>query len=64
PSYDLWRDFPYEYAHGRLAIDVINGGPDLREWVDDTGAGPDALDAAASHDEAAWVQTVRRHLLY
>ncbi len=64
PSYDLWRDFPYEYAHGRLAIDVINGGPALREWVDDAEAGPDALDAPASHDEAAWVQTVRGHLLY
>jgi uncharacterized protein YbbC (DUF1343 family) len=64
PDYDLWRDFPYEYATGRLAIDVINGGPALREWVDDAGAGPDALDALASHDEAAWVQAVREHLLY
>ena len=64
PSYDLWRDFPYEYELDRLAIDVINGGPALREWVDDAGAGPDALDAAASHDEAAWVQSVRGCLLY
>ena len=35
PDYPLWRDFPYEYEHGKLAIDVINGGPLLREWVDD-----------------------------
>ena len=27
PDYPLWRDFPYEYERGRLAIDVINGGP-------------------------------------
>ena len=27
PEYDLWRDFPYEYAFGRLPIDVINGWP-------------------------------------
>ena len=27
PDYDLWRDFPYEYEFGKLAIDVINGGP-------------------------------------
>ena len=26
PDYDLWRDFPYEYEFGKLAIDVINGG--------------------------------------
>ncbi|HEV2531157.1 DUF1343 domain-containing protein, partial [Phenylobacterium sp.] len=27
PDYDLWRDFAYEYEVGKLAIDVINGGP-------------------------------------
>ena len=35
PDYPLWRDFAYEYENGRLAIDLINGGPALREWVDD-----------------------------
>jgi len=64
PDYPLWRDFPYEYELERLAIDVINGGPTLREWVDDSAARPDDLDALASADEAAWVQTVREHLLY
>lgn len=66
PDYEIWRgtDFKYEYTEDVLAIDVINGGPGLREWVDDPGAGPDALDALASEDEAAWVQTVRGHLLY
>ena len=66
PDYDLWRgeDFKYEYTNDVLAIDVINGGPSLREWVDNAGAGPDALDALASADEAAWVATVREHLLY
>ncbi|MEE4539134.1 MAG: DUF1343 domain-containing protein, partial [Erythrobacter sp.] len=64
PDYPLWRDFPYEYELDRLAIDVINGGPGLREWVDDAGAAPGDLDALASADEAAWVQAVRGHLLY
>lgn len=64
PDYDLWRDFPYEYELDRLAIDVINGGPGLREWVDDPAASPDALDFQTSADEMAWVQLVRRHLLY
>lgn len=54
PDYPLWRDFPYEYERERLAIDLINGGPLLREWVDDPAAAPGDLDAAARIDEAAW----------
>lgn len=64
PDYPIWRDFPYEYEFERLAIDVINGGPALREWVDDAGAQPGDLDELASADEAAWVETVRPFLLY
>jgi len=54
PDYDLWRDFPYEYVFDKLAIDVINGGTELREWVDDPNAEPGDLDAFASPDELAW----------
>ncbi|MBX3702354.1 MAG: DUF1343 domain-containing protein [Steroidobacteraceae bacterium] len=54
PDYPLWRDFPYEYETTRLAIDVINGGPRLREWVDDPDAAPAELDELARHDENAW----------
>lgn len=64
PDYDLWRDFPYEYEFEKLAIDVINGGPGLRAWVDDAGAAPGDLDAAAGADEAAWVAMRARFLLY
>ncbi|MFN3389168.1 MAG: exo-beta-N-acetylmuramidase NamZ domain-containing protein [Allosphingosinicella sp.] len=64
PDYDLWRDFPYEYEFGKLAIDVINGGPALREWVDDAAAEPHDLDAAAAADEAAWQEERRPYLLY
>lgn len=64
PDYPIWRDFPYEYELERLAIDVINGGPSLRQWVDDAAATPHDLDVMASQDEAAWVATVREHLLY
>ena len=64
PSYDLWRDFPYEYAFGRLPIDVINGSPLLREWVDDPAATPADLDALAMPDETAWTEETRRLLLY
>lgn len=63
-DYDLWRDFPYEYVFDKLAIDVINGGTDLREWVDDAAAEPGDLDARTLPDEAAWVEARRAHLLY
>ncbi|MFA7587980.1 MAG: DUF1343 domain-containing protein, partial [Novosphingobium sp.] len=64
PDYPIWRDFPYEYEFDRLAIDVINGGPALREWVNDAGAEPDDLDAIAALDEAEWIEDTRRFLLY
>jgi uncharacterized protein YbbC (DUF1343 family) len=54
PDEAIWRDFAYEYEQGRLAFDVINGSPLLREWVDDPAATPGDLDALASPDEAAW----------
>jgi uncharacterized protein YbbC (DUF1343 family) len=64
PDYPLWRDFAYEYENDRLAIDVINGGPGLREWVDDAGAAPGDLDALAASDEAGWAEQVAPCLLY
>jgi len=63
PDYALWRDFPYEYET-RLAIDVINGGTLLRQWVDDPAARPADLDAAARADEAAWGEERKAVLLY
>ncbi|GAC1573498.1 MAG: DUF1343 domain-containing protein [Sphingomicrobium sp.] len=54
PDYELWRDFPYEYAFGKLPIDVINGGPSLREWVDETASEARDLDQLASANEDAW----------
>jgi uncharacterized protein YbbC (DUF1343 family) len=64
PDYRLWRDFPYEYEHDRLAIDLINGGPTLREWVDDASAMPEDLDAIAGRDEQAWEDVRREFMLY
>ncbi len=66
PDYPLWRglEFKYEYTEGRLAIDVINGGPGLREWVDDDQAAAADLDAITAPDEAAWLETRRPHLIY
>jgi hypothetical protein len=60
----LWRDFPYEYEHGRLAIDLINGSTLLRDWVDDPAASVSDLDALASRDERAWLGEREPFLLY
>jgi hypothetical protein len=64
PDYDLWRDFPYEYEFGKLAIDVINGGPGLREWVDVPGSTAAELDALTLPDEMSWREERKRFLLY
>lgn len=64
PDYALWRDFAYEYEHDRLAIDLINGGPALREWVDNPAATAADLEAVAGPDEAAWIETRKPFLLY
>lgn len=64
PDYALWRDFPYEYEHERLAIDVINGSTLLREWVDDGGATPTDLDMLTQADEKSWQQEREDFLLY
>ncbi|MBV9361746.1 MAG: DUF1343 domain-containing protein [Betaproteobacteria bacterium] len=63
-DYPLWRNFDYEYERGRLAIDLINGGPQLREWVDNPSAGAADLEAIAGADEAAWRAERAAILLY
>ena len=64
PEYELWRDFPYEYVFDKLAIDVINGSPLLREWVDDAQATPADLDSLTIPDERAWQEERNPFLLY
>jgi uncharacterized protein YbbC (DUF1343 family) len=64
PDYELWRDFPYEYVFDKLAIDVINGSPLLREWVDDESGMPGDLDALTLPDERDWAEERKEFLLY
>lgn len=66
PDYPVWRgkDFKYEYTDDVLAIDVINGGPALREWVDDANAAAGDLDALALPDEAGWRDEIADLLIY
>jgi uncharacterized protein YbbC (DUF1343 family) len=66
PDYPIWRgtDFKYEYTDDVLAIDVINGSPLLREWVDDARAEPGDLDKITIPDEAAWADERQPYLMY
>ncbi len=66
PDYALWRgtDFKYEYTNDVLAIDVINGSPLLRLWVDDASAVAGDLDALTMPDERAWEEERQPFLLY
>jgi uncharacterized protein YbbC (DUF1343 family) len=64
PDDALWRDFPYEYEHDRLAIDLINGSELLRTWVDDPAATPADLDALACADERQGLEHRTPSLLY
>jgi hypothetical protein len=66
PEYQIWRgmEFAYEYTKDVLAIDVINGSPLLREWVDDDNAELGDLEKLALTDEEAWAEERRPYLLY
>ena len=64
PELELWRDFHYEYEPNRRPIDVIHGGPSLREWVDDPHATYADWEHALRPDEASWREEREPFLLY
>ena len=64
PDYSLWRDFVYEYESDRVAIDLISGGPFLRQWVDDRGTTPQDFEVRLISDESFWYEQRRPFLLY
>lgn len=64
PNYELYRDFPYEYVTDRLAFDVINGGPGLKNWIEDSRAKAADLEKMLSKDEKAWAKECKKYYLY
>ncbi|MDZ4659980.1 MAG: DUF1343 domain-containing protein [Pseudomonadota bacterium] len=64
PDYEIWRKFEYEYETEHLAIDLINGGPSLREFVDDKSATVADFESLLAQDEKAWAKECRPFLLY
>jgi len=65
PEFELWRNFPYEYEpNHRWPVDVINGGPALRLWVDDPKATVHDWEDALRSDEQSWASDRAPFLLY
>ncbi|WP_415064154.1 exo-beta-N-acetylmuramidase NamZ domain-containing protein [Bdellovibrio sp.] len=64
PKYPIYRDFAYEYVRDRLAFDVINGGPALKNWIEDAKATPKDLETALAKDEKSWTKERKKYLLY
>ncbi len=64
PDYALFRDFAYEYTTGKLAFDVINGGPKLRAWIEDPQAKPADLEKQLMADEKDWAKKRKKYFLY
>lgn len=63
-DYPIWRNFAYEYESDRLAIDLINGSPRLREWVDDSEAKPGDFEKLCVPEEAEWLESTRGVRIY
>jgi hypothetical protein len=64
PDVVPWRDFAYEYEHDRLAFDLINGGPRLRQWIEEPQSNAGDLDALATVAENIWREVSERVLIY
>ena len=64
PDYDIWRYHEYEYELKRTPIDVINGGPWLRLWIEDKNLDYADLDRELEQALSEW-RTIRAlHLIY
>ena len=64
PDYPIWRKFDYEYEKERLSIDLINGSPLLREWVDDISSTINDFEKINSKDENVWASEIEEILIY
>jgi uncharacterized protein YbbC (DUF1343 family) len=64
PDYDLWREGPFEYEHDKQPVDLLNGGPTLRTWVEDPKARAEDLERILLRDEEQWLSERSDFLLY
>jgi uncharacterized protein YbbC (DUF1343 family) len=63
PDAFRWLPPPYEYEHEKMPIDILSGGPELREALED-GLTPAVLEALTALDEQGWWAEVEPYLLY
>lgn len=64
PEYDMWRTGPFEYETDKRPIDLLSGGPFLREWVDDANATAGDLEARLQQDENRWLEQREAFIVY
>jgi len=64
PAYVLWREHPYEYELGKRPFDIINGGENIRHWIDDPQATIQQLEDNLKHDETIWQEQIKDLILY
>jgi uncharacterized protein YbbC (DUF1343 family) len=63
PDHFAWQAPPYEYEHEKLPIDILAGGPALREAVE-AGADPRAVAARWRREAEAFAAAAAGSLLY
>jgi uncharacterized protein YbbC (DUF1343 family) len=64
PDYAIYREFQYEYVKDKLPFDVINGGPRLRNWIEDSKQTPIDLEIDLTTDEKAWKKKFKEYWIY
>jgi uncharacterized protein YbbC (DUF1343 family) len=64
PDFEIWRDFVYEYEENKEAINVINGGPRLKDWIENKDASAQDLEKILSREESFWQESVKEYLIY
>ena len=63
PRQFAWRQPPYEYETVKLPIDILSGGPDLREAID-AGLTPESLEQVTSIDNSQWESSIQDDRIY
>lgn len=62
--HELWNQFHYEYEKQRSPIDLIAGGVEYREWIDNEDSEPQDLDQFLKQEEQQWLEQRQPFLLY
>jgi uncharacterized protein YbbC (DUF1343 family) len=64
PELDVFKKPPYEYEEKLLPIDILSGGSELREWVDDAEPRVEEFDRMLKAGEDHWLDARKKFLIY